>query len=127
METLERILLWLGVEDYTGLWQAIAEAQPDTESRSIDEDRARPQTIARRAIESLLTEGLIELFVCPEPLSNETAQIVPPARTTEILDQETSWTVPEEGGESVRFATTDRGFLKYREVTGWMPDRRRIE
>lgn len=115
MDTLERNLLWLGVEDYTGLWQAVAEARDDAEPCSIHEAQGQ----ARRTIESLLAGGLIELFVCQEPLNNETVEIVPPEEQPAVLDEEASWTAPEEGGKSLRFATTDRGFAAYQKETGW--------
>jgi hypothetical protein len=115
MDELERDLLWLGVEDYTGLWQAVAEARAETEAYSLSEERRQ----ARRAIDSLLSRGFIELFVCQEPLNNETVEIVPPERQSAVLDDAASWEDPEEGGKSVRFATTERGFAAYRKETGW--------
>lgn len=113
MDELERDLLWLGVEDYTGLWQAVAEAHAAT--YSISEDLRQ----TRRTIDSLLSRGLIELFVCQEPLNNETVEIVPPERQSAVLDEVASWKAPEEGGKSVRFATTEQGFAAYRKETGW--------
>jgi hypothetical protein len=99
MDTLERDLLWLGIEDYTGLWQAAAEARADAGPCSIHEAREQ----ARRIIES------------QEPLNNETVEIVPPKRQSALLGEEASWTAPEEGGRSLRFATTDKGFAAYQE------------
>ena len=108
-------LLWLGVEDYTGLWQAVAEARNDAEPSSIHNAR----TEARRAIESMLCTELIDLFVCQEPFNNETVEIVPADARLAVLEDEASWIAPSEGGRSVRFATTERGFAAYRNETGW--------
>jgi hypothetical protein len=115
MDALERNLLWLGAEDYTGLWQAVVEPRDDADLCSIH--AAREQ--ARRAIDSLLARGFVELFVCQEPLDNGTVEIVPPGKQSVILDEQASWTAPGEGGKSLRFATTDQGFAAYQKETGW--------
>ena len=115
MDSLERNLLWLGVEDYTGLWQAVIEAGGSA-TNSMSDARKR----ARRAIQSLLDNNFIELFACPEPIDNETVKPIPKERNLLILEEESSWVVPGEGGVSLRFATTDRGFAVYRRETGWI-------
>ncbi|MFI6939465.1 hypothetical protein ACIBI4_09350 [Streptomyces sp. NPDC050418] len=112
---MESTLLWLGVEDYTGLWEAALEASAVGGPCSPPEVQER----ARRTIESLLVSGFIELFACREPMNNDGVRIVSPDHWAEILGRETCWTSPEPGGESIRFASTDRGFAAYREVTGW--------
>ncbi|MFG1653891.1 hypothetical protein ACGFIE_28555 [Micromonospora sp. NPDC049275] len=78
---MERHLLWLGIEDYTGLRQALAEVRGDSEPRTTDEALAQ----ARRAVESLLAAGFVELFRCREPLNNETAELVPVRERAGIL------------------------------------------
>lgn len=115
MDDLERNLLWLGVEDYTGLWQALAEARDDTGQRPPSETQRR----VRQIVDSLLAEELIELFVCQEPLNNETVEIVPPERCFAVLEKAMSWRPPEEGSKSIRFATTEKGFAAYRKEVGW--------
>ncbi|MGC4867816.1 hypothetical protein ACLQ3B_20570 [Micromonospora sp. DT53] len=115
MDALERSLLWLGIEDYTGLWQAVAEARGDREPRTAHDALVR----ARRTIESLLAADFVELFRCPEPLANETVERVPAEEQPGILGANGSWAVPEEGGVSVRYATTDRGFAVYQKEVGW--------
>jgi hypothetical protein len=115
MDTLERDLLWLGIEDYTGLWQAAVEVRAALGPCSVREAQDR----ARRMIESLLHRGLIELFLCQEPLDNETVEVVPLEKLSAVLGSEASWSAPEEGGKSLRFATTDKGFAAYQKETGW--------
>ncbi|WP_330465498.1 hypothetical protein [Micromonospora zamorensis] len=118
MDTLERNLLWLGIEDYTGLWDAVAEARGDGEPRSTHDALVQ----ARRAIEFMLAADFAELFRCPEPLNNDTVELVSAEEQSAILNAGSSWVVPEEGGTSIRFATTDRGFAAYQKETGWPAD-----
>jgi hypothetical protein len=115
MDEPKRNLLRLGAEDYTGLWQAVAEACNDIEPCSLSEARRQ----VRQIIDSLLVGGLIELFICQEPLNNEAVEIVPPERRPAVLDEVASWGAPEEGGKSVRFSTTERGFAMYQKEAGW--------
>ena len=115
MDSLETSLLWLGVEDYTGLWQAVAEARDDTGSLSLNEAQVK----ARRSMESLLRRGYVEMFACQEPLNNESVDVVPPERWPIVLAEVASWEPPEEGAISFRYATTDQGFVAYRKEVSW--------
>ncbi|MEU2494657.1 hypothetical protein [Streptomyces sp. NPDC007883] len=115
MDALERSILWLGVEDYTGLWEAVLEVGVDAEPSSYGEARVR----AGRAIRSLLTDGFIELFVCQEPMNNDSAEIVLPENYSSTLREAEFWQTPEEGGKSVRFAATEKGFAAYKKESGW--------
>ncbi len=115
MNALERTVLWLGVEDYTGLWDICLEAAGASKSGTPDEARGR----AHRTVASFLADGLIELFVCHGPPTSETIDRVPATHQDAVLDDASSWGMPEEGGQSFWIATTDRGFAIYKAETGW--------
>jgi hypothetical protein len=115
MDTLERTLLWLGVEDYTGLWQVSIEIAGVREGYSAEE----VLTFARRLTASLLSKGWIDLFICQEPLDNASVQRVLPGDQAVVLDDNASWVAPEPYGRSVRYATTATGLAAYKEEVGW--------
>jgi hypothetical protein len=58
MADLVKGLLWSGIEDFTGLWDAAFTAQATEGLSSLQVARDR----ARRVLESLLTEGLVDLY-----------------------------------------------------------------
>jgi hypothetical protein len=105
MNAFERDLVWLGVEDYTGLWDASFAARSILEPDSPEDARA----YARRALESLLAKGWVELYVCKEPLNNDSVELVSPDERRRVLEADSSWEIPKPFGRSVRFATTDEG------------------
>lgn len=110
MNPVERNLVWLGVEDYTGLWQAAIEVRNVPGAQSPHDARE----YACHVIESLLDSGWIELYVCQEPLNNESVELVLAEDRSRILQCDSSWIAPEHG-KSVRFVTTDDGFDAYTE------------
>lgn len=110
MNAIERSLIWLGVEDYTGLWDASFEARSAPGVHSIEDARQ----YARQVVESLLARGWIELYICQEPLSNDSVELVAAEDRSRVLENDESWEVPESLGKSVRFATTDEGLAVYR-------------
>jgi hypothetical protein len=108
-------LLWLGIEDFTGLWDAGFQAQATEEITTRETARDR----ARSVLESLLAEGLVELYLFRGPPQNDAVAVAPDARAALLCNDE-CWAVPEEGGAaSVWFATTDKGFQLYRKEHNW--------
>jgi hypothetical protein len=67
----------------------------------------------------MLSRGWIELYICQEPLTNESVQPVPPEERSKILASDASWEIPEPHGKSVRWGTTEEGFEAYKVETGW--------
>jgi len=114
MDLLTRNLLWSGYEDYTGLWDAAFEAKAINGPQPIEDARE----CTRRLMESLLADGLIELFTCPWPPDNDAFEVVLPDDRTEILQDDMSWTAEREGA-LIWYATTDKGFDSYKKATGW--------
>ncbi|MBO3743053.1 hypothetical protein [Actinoplanes flavus] len=101
MTPAEQNLVWLGYEDYTGLWQAALEV----------EDR----DVARRIVASLLSRGWIELYFTDGLWDNETIAVVPVRDRMTVLEDVASWSV-EGGGRLIWFATTDEGYDAYRKA-----------
>jgi hypothetical protein len=70
-------------------------------------------------LESLLAEGLIDLYLF-HGLPRNDALPVTPERRSVLLQDERYWAVPEhEDDASVWFATTDKGFELYRKEHNW--------
>ena len=109
MNAVERNLVWLGVEDYTGLWDASLVVSGILGAGSIEDAREH----ARRVVESMLDKGWVELYVCQEPLDNDSIELVPPGDRHRILESDSAWEIPEAFGKSVRFAATDEGVAAY--------------
>jgi hypothetical protein len=103
---LERALLWLGTEDYTGLWEAALEV------RRTDPDMA-PDAARRMAAEELLSlirRGWIALYMCKEPVEKGKVTEVPPADHEQTLGDGRWWEPPQTaGGVTVRYLTTESG------------------
>lgn len=115
MNAIEQTLVWLGVEDYTGLWQVPIDVRGQPGINSTQD----AHSYARSVLESLLTNGWVELYICQEPLQNESVRLVPPEDRRGVLDSDSSWQIPEPFGKSVRFGTTDAGLAAYRAEIGW--------
>ena len=107
MNSVERNLVWLGYEDYTGLLQAALEMR-DVPGLHSTRDA---QDCARQVLESLLSRGWIELYLTEGALDNETISPVRPEDRLPLLESDPSWSSSDEGKRLVWFATTDEGFL----------------
>lgn len=115
MKSLELQLLWDGVEDFTGLWQAEALAR-DSDG---DLPGAGHRERARRSLESLVASGLIVVYACRGIPTEETCDQVRPENLAQLLDLDSSWEAPDEGEIGVWYDTSDDGFAAYKEATGW--------
>ncbi|MEV0897182.1 hypothetical protein [Actinoplanes sp. NPDC049802] len=117
MTPVEKNLVWLGYEDYTGLWQIVLEVQDEEGINSL----AEAQRFAKQTVESLLSRGWIELYFTDGPWTNETITAVPPEKRAQVLAADDSWATPVGGGgKLIWFGTTDEGFSAYQEATGWL-------
>ncbi len=114
LDTLELQLLWDGVEDYTGLWQAEALARRDGELPDV-----RPRARARLALKRLATSGLVVIYACRGTPTDEACDQVGTEGLSQLLDIDTSWVAPDEGDVGIWYDTSDDGFAAYREATGW--------
>jgi hypothetical protein len=109
MADLVRDLLWLGIEDFTGLWDAAFTAQATEGLASLETARDR----ARSVLESLLAEGLVDLYLF-QGLPRNDAVAIAHERRSALLDDDECWEAPEEEDDaSVWFNTTEKGFELY--------------
>jgi hypothetical protein len=112
-------LLWLGDEDYTGLWEAVAEVRAHRSGSTPAEVR----TATAELILALANSGMIEIFACREPVEDETASRLSRPQYEESLAQESRWNpLPirelASGVDSIRYATTDLGLAAYQDFYG---------
>ncbi|WP_430789246.1 hypothetical protein [Actinoplanes sp. G11-F43] len=107
---LEKNLLWLGYEEYTGLWQVVIEVSDETEPETGESQR----DLARNLIQKLLDRGWIEIYLSDGPLGDGKIMLIPLEERQNFLDSERSWNLDEEDEQSVWFATTDEGITAYR-------------
>lgn len=109
-QSLLRRILWLGIEDYSGLWEARWEAKavrPEESDSGIDE-------LARRSVKALVDRGYLRLFRCQEPYGDMTETDVGEAPA--LLEDEGSWIEPGPRTVSIRISATPAGELAYREA-----------
>jgi len=96
-------LLWAGIEDYAGLWEAVWELNslrpqvPESENR----------LSAERLVRELLKEGHVRLFESREPY--EALTPLPANEIDLVLGKPQSWAEPAPNGVSIRFGTTPSG------------------
>lgn len=103
---LEEALLWLGAEDYTGLWEALWEVRGRLPQLPVAEARARTAD----AFFALHERGFVRLCLCHEPLGNDPLELIEATDVQATLDRDRSWKPPgREGVESIRYFTTDSG------------------
>jgi hypothetical protein len=110
LSAIESRILWLGIEDYTGLWEAqfeVLSVLPDlTKSSARESTRSILMDLARR--------NLIALYRCVGPPASGQIMEVAHAEIDLLLNQERSWESPQTASEvSVWFGTTDAGESQY--------------
>lgn len=106
---LARRVLWLAIEDYSGLWEVIWELNSLAPSR----DSGQSRVLAKRLVHDLLVKGLIQIYRCQEPDGELLA--VPTADGKKILERTDAWKPPEFDGCSWRIGATEKGEQAYRE------------
>lgn len=109
MTPVERSLLWLGVEEYTGLWEAAAEvAKFEPELAFWDACRRAGALLA-----ALYQAGLITLHRTEEPLVGGHIREIAAQDVKATLSIGPHWQPPTAGVESVRFKATAQGREAY--------------
>lgn len=120
MAELVKEILWLGIEDFTGLWDAAYTVQFVEKLPSLEIARDR----ARSVLEVLLADGLVELYQFQGPPQND-ATPVESERRSGLLRVDGFWvTSGKEDEPSVWFDTTEKGFELYcKQHNGgvWLP------
>lgn len=105
-QLLNRIL-WLGMEDYAGLWEVVWELNGLLPDRSSPEN----QRLAYSIIRYLFEKKFIEFYRCKGP--DGELKAVPPAFVSTVLANPASWEPPDFHGTSWRISTTESGVEKY--------------
>ena len=110
LSALESSLLWLGIEDYTGLWDAAHQVR--SALSTLGELEAITQ--ARVVVSGLAHRELIALYRCIGTLADGQVTDVAAGEVDSVLEDERSWKTPETPfGESIWYATTDAGQSLY--------------
>lgn len=108
-QVAEHDILWMAVDDWTGLWEAawgIQTMWPELHGQPAKD-------AARSIIEKLLSEDSIYLCFFSDP---NTERRVPKKRAYKLLESPENWEPPAVPGEHVRYAATDEGEKKMFEL-----------
>jgi hypothetical protein len=105
LEEARNIITFLGIEDFSGLWEITWESGL---YEMPAEDRIR---LARSAIEELASEGMVKLYRCQEP--GRQLEEISEADWGRVLSNPDSWLEPTRGAASIRFGTTEDGKAAY--------------
>jgi hypothetical protein len=105
---LQRTILDLAVEDYTGLWELVWRVRTVSPSRSEDEARSE----AMRTTRQLIEEGLLDLYSGISFTGEQERLDSSDARA--VLDNVENWAAAESGAPHYRIAATIAGEAAYR-------------
>lgn len=109
---LVKRLLWLGVEDVTGLWDARAEVA-DAVGLAGDTARAR----AAAMLTTMVHAGWVEMLSAADALDDEGLRPVGPDEIATVLAAPSAWCAPDSAASPVvKFATTESGLARLREL-----------
>ena len=108
--------LWLGIEDFSGLWEVEWELNVRHEAGRGGVNRVA----ALGLVFELYERGWVELFRCQEPYG--ALDVVPRDEVRGLLVSAASWEEPTAHGVSVRFGTTEAGTTAYLELERAEPE-----
>lgn len=97
-------LLWLSIEDYSGLWEAVWELRPlhpDLDAEVLREH-------ARRELLRLAEQDLVQFYRSVEPDGDITD--IDRQEVARILGEDRNWDEPTAGSVSIRFGATPAGY-----------------
>jgi hypothetical protein len=106
-----KAILWLAVEDYSGLWEAVWQLRslhPEFHKDVLTEQ-------ASSAVSNLLGRGLIRLYRCQEP--DGKLSLVRSPEDSKLLESPQNWEEPTRGATSIRFGATPAGEAAYESWT----------
>ncbi len=93
-------LLWLAIEDYAGLWEAVW----DLNSRRPQLPESENRRVAEETLRELVRAGQVTLFRSREPYEDVTP--ISAAESDEVLADRENWLEPTPHGTSIRFGAT---------------------
>lgn len=98
-----RILLWVCIEDYAGLWEL--EWELATKFPDISPETRRESL--RNIVSKLMGSGLIILYQCQEPYGDTRPLSEEEAR--KAIESDEAWVCPEAQAKSIRVSATKEG------------------
>lgn len=108
INTTLKHILWLAIEDYAGLWEAVWEINAHYEDELSPTERFQ---LAQQVIHEAVAQQWIELFWCQEPYGE--LWPVEPVEYAQVLADLKYWDAPEDAVISVRISATPAGQQKY--------------
>jgi hypothetical protein len=100
-------ILWLAMEDYAGLWEAVWQL------RALDSGAESDALVgrARASLRELLARDLVALYLCQEPYGEVVE--VRAGEVDALLSSDESWREPAANAVSIRFGATPAGQEAY--------------
>ncbi|WP_308797704.1 hypothetical protein [Agromyces silvae] len=98
-----KALLWLGIEDYSGLWEAVWQLK-SLHPNALERELA---VRARSILIDLLKSDLVALYHCQEPYGALAA--IDAELAVGLLTDERAWEAPEANAVSIRYSATPSG------------------
>lgn len=108
---LERIILWACIEDYAGLWEILWEIN----SIELKKDNQDIKEEITYIISDFLDRGILNGYLCTEPYGD--LKKINLKNTTSLLSAKSSWEVPENGEDAVRFSASSFGEEYYKKIS----------
>lgn len=104
---LLKCILWLAIEDYSGLWEVVWEIN----SRYGELSETERLVLARQVVRDLASRGWVALYRCQEPYGD----MVPlsPEEYDEVLLNPANWEPPTADSVSIRIGATEAGERAY--------------
>lgn len=103
IQSIDRIILILGKEDHSGLWEIIWELNNLYPDKNFD----KKIDIGKKSITCLLNDDCVELYTCLEPYSK--FKKIQSCDYNKIINDKKYWLEPKKGDTSIRFCVTKKG------------------
>ncbi|MEE2523787.1 hypothetical protein V1639_13080 [Pseudarthrobacter sp. J75] len=100
-------ILWLAIEDYSGLWEAVWQLRTYTPETADGVLIERAKTV----LERLVADDFIRFYRCQEPYGQLCE--VKDTEVSDILSNPRHWEEPAADAVSIRFGITSLGQEKY--------------
>jgi len=100
-------ILWLAIEDYSGLWEVVWEIN----SRYGELSETERMVLARQVVRDLASRGWVALYRCQEPYGD----MVPLSleEYERVLLNPANWVQPTADSVSIRISATEAGERAY--------------
>lgn len=111
LREITKKILWLGIEDYSGLWEILWDLK--TQDPLLSEGES--YEMARDALQTSIKEGYLKLYRCQEPYGELTE--IPSEQAYSLVQDPKNWQEPQANSLSLRIGTTETGQEIYRGLT----------